>query len=107
MAAKKAGVPYVPPTVERSTSDPEPLPVGGERLWSLFYDLSNARGTGFSGPEAISWADIQAYNAMAGVEIERWEAAAIRALDNAYLTECAEMAEERRDKGGKREGGDG
>lgn len=67
----------------------------------LFFDLSNARGQGFSGPEAISWGDIDAYDRMTGAEVERWEAAALRTMDNSYLDECARLAEARRDKGGK------
>jgi hypothetical protein len=106
LAAKKAGEPYVPETAGNSQDQfpSEPLPIGGERLWMLFFDLSNARGQGFSGPEAISWGDIDAYDRMTGADIERWEAAALRTMDNAYLDECAKLSEARRDKGGK--GGD-
>jgi hypothetical protein len=102
LAAKKAGVPFV--QEEKGLKLPgtnEPLPSGGERLWMLFFDLSNARGQGFSGPEAISWGDIDAYDRMTGADIERWEAAALRRMDDAYLSECATLSEARRDKSGK------
>jgi hypothetical protein len=104
LAAKKAGKPYVPDIAANPVEfTAEPLPIGGERLWMLFFDLSNARSYGFSGPDAISWTAIKAYDEMTGADIERWEAAALRTMDNAYLDESAKLSEARRDKG---KGGD-
>lgn len=62
------------------------LPAGMGDLWSMFMDLHQTRGLSESGPQPITFAEIDAY-----ARLHRWplaphHIALIRALDGAWLT---------------------
>lgn len=61
--------------------------------WLAFRHLSSARRSGMGGPEPIGWPEIQAYVALAEVELEPWEVDAVRALDLAFMEEMSARAE--------------
>lgn len=50
-----------------------------------FHDLHNARGTGFNGPDPISFPDIAAWSVLNATRLKAWELSAIRALDNRLI----------------------
>lgn len=65
------------------------LPPGAVHLWNSFVQLSNARGGNGFGPNPISFAELDAYSRLTAQAFDPWEIEAIRALDDAYLTEAA------------------
>jgi hypothetical protein len=68
-----------------------PVPPGGERLWSIFADLSAARAEGMSGPQPIGWRDIADWSELTGHRLARWELEAIRHLDGVALEAWREV----------------
>ena len=59
-------------------------------VWNSWVELNGARGSSGFAPHPISWSELDAYSRMIGVEIYPWEARAIRAIDDAYLSSWAE-----------------
>lgn len=54
-------------------------------LWGWFKELHSARQHGFSGPNAISHVEVDAWSRLRGISLTSEEALTIRALDNLYL----------------------
>jgi hypothetical protein len=81
--------------VERQTGavipdlHPDPPPPEVDHLWRWFNDLHNTRGGGF-GPQAISYAEIDAWARLTGSSPTPWEVSVLRRLDVAYLNHLAE-----------------
>jgi len=61
------------------------LPAGSEILWGWFLDLNQTRSFGFSGPNAITYSEIDAYARLTGAPIGPRHVAALMAMDAAYL----------------------
>ena len=76
------------------------LPAGGEFLWRWFCGLSAARRIGFSGPEPITFAEIEAYARLTGWPIAPRHIAILQAMDATFLAFCRE---ERERASGKRD----
>ncbi len=66
------------------------LPDGLDYLWRDFLELHSSRTPGFSAPNRITFADIDAYQRVSGVTFEGWEVEAIRRADTAFLKHMAE-----------------
>ena len=61
------------------------LPDALRYVWDWFVDLSNGRGSSGFGPNPLSWPDYDAWCRMMGIQLEKWEFAALRRLDATYL----------------------
>lgn len=67
------------------------LPEACVELWGIFKELHACRGCGF-GPACITYGDIDAFQRVTGITLQRWELEAIRRADMAYLEAQAERA---------------
>lgn len=67
--------------------DLPPLPAAGVAVWEWFKALDAARGSNGWGPNPISWADLVAWQQLAGVQLTPWEAETLRALDRERMTQ--------------------
>jgi hypothetical protein len=67
---------------------------GLARVWSIFRDLSMARGSNGFGPTPISWSEILAWSALMREPLEIWEIQAIRYIDVIYLSVASKDAHE-------------
>jgi hypothetical protein len=65
-----------------------PMPEGSEYLFSAWEELHRARSSGMA-TNPISWQDIDAYGRVIDPPLVPWEARAVRAIDDAYLTAIA------------------
>lgn len=69
--------------------DAPACPPGCEDLWETFRELHACRGnTGF-GPQRITYMDVDAFQRVSGVRLQRWELEAIRRADAAFLSDYA------------------
>ncbi len=67
-----------------------------EHVWAWFLELHAARGGGaggLTGPVPIGYRDIADWAALAGVALQPWEVAALRAVDAAWLEWAGRQAE--------------
>lgn len=80
------------------------LPEAGDYLWDWFMQLHRARGSSGFAPNTISWTEIDAWARRRRLELDRWEADALRELDAAYMEESARAQGERSKQ---RQGGHG
>lgn len=72
--------------LERSLAGGAPvIPEAGRLLWSMFAELSAARGHHLAGPNAISHADIAAWATLNRWPLAPHHVAVIRALDAAWM----------------------
>jgi len=55
-------------------------------VWSFFLQLSQARTQGFSGPNPISYPDIQSWKELTGNTINPYEVGILKRLDAIYLS---------------------
>jgi hypothetical protein len=69
--------------------DAPPCPEGCEELWRAFGELHACRGSNGFGPNRITYTDLDAFQRVTGVRLARWELAAIRRADRAYLSDWA------------------
>jgi hypothetical protein len=69
--------------------DAPPCPDDCEELWRMFNDLHESRSWA-NGPGRISFTDLDAFQRVTGVTLQRWELEAIRKADSAYLEQYAE-----------------
>ena len=88
--------------VEDEADDTPEVPEGGEYLWGWFQELSSGRGNKGFGPIAIPWSDIDAWARIAGVPLIPFEALALRSMDVAFLSACAEVQRKQNKNKGKR-----
>lgn len=63
---------------------------GVVHLWNAFAQLSAARTNNGFGPNPIPYSEIDAYSRLTAQSFDPWEVAAIRALDDAYISAAAE-----------------
>lgn len=68
-----------------------PIPVAGERVFSIFRRLSLRRPSGGMGASAIPWEAIQAFQGLTGVILAPWEVEAVERLDMAFLEAISEV----------------
>lgn len=61
------------------------IPAGGELLWRWFQDLHATRQQGFSGPQAITYAEIDAYARLHRLPMETCHVGILRAMDRAFF----------------------
>lgn len=54
-----------------------------------YAELSAARQSGFSSPAPIGWADIQAWAGLMQLQLEPWQVAVLRQLDDLWRTAWA------------------
>lgn len=67
-----------------------PMPAGAQYLWAVFHAIRRRIGAGMSGPQPISWADIDAYVRLKKFPLAPWEIGLIEDLDDIYLQACSE-----------------
>ena len=73
--------------------DAPPCPDGCEELWRIFDELHACRSWA-NGPGRITYTDLDAFQRVAGLRLQRWELDAIRRADAAYLENYAERNRE-------------
>jgi len=61
------------------------IPDGGELAWSWFLALNRTRAMGFTGPNPISYSEIEAYARLHRWPLEKRHVDLILAMDRAYL----------------------
>ncbi|QPF82500.1 hypothetical protein IC762_22395 [Bradyrhizobium genosp. L] len=76
-----------------AAKDGPEIPVAGRRVWGIFLDLNRTRGGGM-GPAPISYGEIEAWSLMRREPVRPFELDVIRALDEAFLKECAERVQD-------------
>ena len=59
-------------------------------IWNSWVELNGARASGGFAPNPISWTEIDGYCRVTRVDLLPWEARAIRAIDEVYLSTIAE-----------------
>lgn len=69
-----------------------PVPAACAYLWAWFLELHGRRGTGATGPAALTWPDFAAWAACTKREPSPWEYGVLAALDNAFFAVVAETA---------------
>jgi hypothetical protein len=81
--------------LEESGPDIEP-PSAGWHLWEWFWTQLHPRRR--SGPEALSWGELDSWSRMIGIRIEPEEAQMLMAMDDAYLRETREEQKNLRER---------
>jgi hypothetical protein len=69
----------------------EEIPFPAAALWSIFWQLSGARGSNGFGPTGLSFTEIQAWSDLYAVELTPWEVEALKAMDAEYLKTTAQL----------------
>ena len=67
-----------------------PLPPLAARAWSAYLELDRTRSVGMHSAGPITFAEIEAYDRMAGVGLTPLDVHLIRVADDAFMTEVAE-----------------
>jgi len=62
------------------------LPEAGDLLWSMFCDLSMARGYTMAGPQPIAYSEILAWAQLHRWPLQAHHVAILRAMDDAWLS---------------------
>lgn len=79
--------------VEKTTgkwpAEYEPLspPEGTEHIWQTFWELRDTARMGFSGPERLSFFDLDAWMRVRDLKLPGWFIDMIMAMDMAYMNE--------------------
>lgn len=82
LAAEATKIPQAP----GETGEVSPFPpYRTEYLWRLFIDVGSCRGINESGPQPISWSELDAWGRVNGLNLTSYEVEAIRKLDSRYL----------------------
>lgn len=68
------------------------IPAGGELLWRWFLDLNRTRTYHMSGPNPISYSEIQSYAAASRWPVEPRHVAILRAMDEVWLEHAQKRA---------------
>ena len=71
--------------VEAELTLPE-FPKALAYLWRAYLRLRRRAPGGFSGPQPVSWLEIDAFARRSGLALAPWEIELIEALDNIYLS---------------------
>lgn len=64
-------------------------PEGFRHVWDIFWELRSHSKSGFSGPENISFADLDAWQRVRGERLGNNYVDMILAMDSAYMAEWA------------------
>lgn len=70
-----------------------PVPEAGRDAWDWFLDLHATRTSGFAAPNAISYAEIDAYARLHRLPLQPHHVALIRAMDEAWMHEARKQAQ--------------
>lgn len=70
-----------PKELENPTEFPKPL----SHVWSFFLELHSARTAGFSGPNPITFSEMEAWSKLTHQPINPFDVAVIKQIDNTYL----------------------
>lgn len=54
-------------------------------LWSAFCSLNSARTAGFSGPNPITYTELQAWKELTETPLSSWDIQVLKRLDQVYL----------------------
>ncbi len=54
-------------------------------VWSAFCSLNSARTAGFSGPNPITYSELNAWKELTETPLKAWDIQAIKRLDQVYL----------------------
>ena len=65
------------------------MPSGCAMLWADFLELHGSRGSTGFGAMRITFADLQAWQAIRGTQLNAWEIDCIRKADDIWLSEFA------------------
>ena len=79
---------------QEAPEQPE-IPHNVLHVWQWFFDLSSQR---HSGPEALTWADFEAWARLTGEEPTQQEWRMLVAMDRAYLKAVRRELKEQQDK---------
>lgn len=60
-------------------------PAGSEFIWDTFWELRNHTKSGFSGPESISFLELDAWQRIRDFRLGNWIVDTILAMDGAYM----------------------
>jgi hypothetical protein len=71
-------------------ADAPELPPGCEELWHIFRELHACRGNNGLSIQRITYADIDAFQRVAGLKLAQWELNAIRKADLAFIARWQE-----------------
>lgn len=71
-----------------------PFPLALAYLWRAFIRLRGRKGCGFSGPEPITWPEIDAFTRQTRSRLAPWEIEVIEDLDSLYLEVLARVKKE-------------
>ena len=75
------------------TSRTPVVPEGGAVLWGTFWSLCATRSQGFSGPNPITYGEIEAWSRLSGTPLEPHHVAVLTWMDRAFLAALANRAE--------------
>jgi len=64
-------------------------PAGAEIIWNAFARLSSRRGMGFSGPNPITFTEIEAFARLERLPLEPHHVRVIEAMDRTWLDHAA------------------
>jgi hypothetical protein len=64
---------------------------GTEHLVSLFNQLSARRQIGMSGPQAVTFQEIQAFSALTEADLSPWEVQTLCSMDGCFLNETYKL----------------
>ena len=68
-------------------------PQGAELLWNAFSRLSERRRSGFNGPEAIAFTEIESFARLMRMPLEPHHVRAIEAMDRLWLERAVRKPE--------------
>jgi hypothetical protein len=77
----KKQIGHAPEGLENPTNFPSLL----VHIWSAFCSLNSARTAGFSGPNPITYTEIQAWKELTDSPLKSWEIQVIKRMDEVYL----------------------
>jgi hypothetical protein len=77
----KKQIGYAPEGLENPTNFPHLL----KHVWSAFCELNNARQSGFSGPNALSYTEIKSWKELTESPLTSFDISLVKKLDGAYL----------------------
>lgn len=70
--------------------EPLPIPPGADELFALFWQLRRAAGSNGMAPNAISFSEVGAWQALTGVTLTPAEVDILLSMDNAALAAFSE-----------------
>jgi hypothetical protein len=83
--------------LEELDNAPE-IPFYLEHIWEWFWQIRKGVQQGFSGPNPISWADINFWSNLLEIEIRPIEVEIIKEIDSVYLKYIADDTKKKKGK---------